>query len=122
MYSVLRTQYSVLSADNHSYPPAMPPYLCALVLAILAGCSAPADPNAELNLAAQIAQVRNGTTDRIQIEQSPLTDADLEQLADLTTLRELLIDHEESRITACRHQVPRRSAEAGPSADPRPGH
>jgi hypothetical protein len=76
----------------------------ALVAAGLSlGCHAPvrdaAEP-AESSWDDQIARVRSGQSDRIQIEQTPLTDDDLQRLAGLANLRELLVDHAQSTITA----------------------
>jgi len=64
---------------------------------VFTGCgSAPSEPT----LAEQIAAVRAGQSDRIQIEHTVLTDDDLRQITELTQLRELLLDNAESRFTA----------------------
>jgi hypothetical protein len=69
---------------------------CVFV-SIFSGCQ-PA--GRESSFSSQISAVQAGKSDRILIEHSPLTDNDLAQLADLTALRELLIDHPESTIKA----------------------
>lgn len=65
--------------------------------ALLAGCE---QGQRELSLAEQAAAVRAGASDRIQIEQTRLTDEHLAELAGLENLRELLLDHPESRFSA----------------------
>jgi len=75
-------------------------YMIAVVCTsqlMLTGCgSAPSEPT----LAEQIASVRAGQSDRIQVEQALLTDDDLRQITRLGPLRELLLDNADSRFTA----------------------
>jgi hypothetical protein len=54
----------------------------------------------EPTLIAQVALVRAGESDRIQIEQSALFDGDLGIVAGLANLRVLLIDHPQSHFSA----------------------
>ncbi|MDX1945703.1 MAG: hypothetical protein SFU86_09845 [Pirellulaceae bacterium] len=54
----------------------------------------------ESSVEAQIVLVEAGTIDRIQVKQTPLADPDVAKLAGLAKLRELLIDHRDSRVTA----------------------
>ena len=81
-----RTRYLVLST-----------FLCLL------GCDSPdaipAANDSEASFAGQIAAVGAGKSDRIQVESAPLADADLAELANLPSLRELLVDHADSRMT-----------------------
>jgi len=56
--------------------------------------------NAEPNFSAQATAVREGRADRIHSESTLLTDQDLAEAAGLAALRELLVDHPESRITS----------------------
>lgn len=90
---VLSPQYSALSTQ----------YLALAAVVFVAGCDSTPDvssaDHAEPSLAEQIIQVRSGASDRILIEETPLSDANLIELAGLVPLRELLIDHPESRIT-----------------------
>ncbi len=77
--------------------------LCVVGATILAGCGSqmPDDSaSVEPTWSAQVAMVRAGRSDQIQIEQSPLFDNNLESLAGLGNLRVLLIDHQESRFSA----------------------
>ena len=69
-----------------------------VVLALIAGCHRSADDGN--NLAAQVEVVRKGISDRIHIEKQPITDAELASIANLPSLRELLIDDPNSAITA----------------------
>jgi hypothetical protein len=72
--------------------------------ALIAGCN-PAPPPAapiasnEPALAEQIAQARSGATDRIQLENHPVSDEDLAKLTDLPSLAVLLLDHDDNAIT-----------------------
>jgi hypothetical protein len=79
-------------------------YLLFLAILLLAGCdstsNAPSPGDVEPSFAEQVAGVRDGKSDRIQAEAAALADDDLAGLAGLTTLRELLIDHPQSRVTA----------------------
>jgi hypothetical protein len=70
----------------------------ATLLALLcAGCGGAVER--EPSLAQQAAAVREGTTDRIQLESTRLSDDDLAELPGLENLRELLLDHPDSRFT-----------------------
>ena len=69
------------------------------------GCAKPSvtepqSASAESSFAAQVAAVRAGESDRIQIEQGTLSDQDLAELNGLDQLAELLIDDPNSRISA----------------------
>jgi hypothetical protein len=74
-----------------------------LLLVFTVGCNsgehATAEPT-ELSLAEQVAAVRSGKSDRIQLEQTPLSDDDLQGMSELSNLRELLIDDVRSKVTA----------------------
>lgn len=88
---VLRTQYLVL---------------IGLLAAAFAGCSSQRSSAvetpaiAEPSFSDQLAAVRNGAAVRIQVEASPLSDRDLQQLAGADVLHTLQVDHPDSRITA----------------------
>jgi hypothetical protein len=83
-------------------PLCLPAGLLAIVAA--AGCQptlpSASDQRAEPTLVEQMAAVHGGKSDRIQLEHTPLSDTDLETLAELTELRELLIDEPSSLISA----------------------
>jgi hypothetical protein len=77
------------------------PFIVAIVLAIAAWLIVSYWPAAnapqvkqppELSWEAQLAAVKNGETDRIEITEQPVGDEQLKQLAGLNALRELLID------------------------------
>jgi hypothetical protein len=91
---VLSTQYFVLSA------------LILLVAIVCSGCSEPpssaveAPAIAEPSFADQLDAVRRCVAVRIQVEASPLSDRDLQQLAGADLLHTLQVDHADSRITA----------------------
>jgi len=77
--------------------------LCVVGATSLVGCGSRAEGDSasvEPALSAQVALVRAGESDQIQIEQSPLNDRDLESLAGLSSLRVLLIDHPKSHFSA----------------------
>lgn len=72
------------------------------VLVAMVGCGSPSrppPPAQEPSLAEQAQWVRAGQLEQIQVEYTPLWDADLKQLAGLTGLRTLLVDHPQSRVT-----------------------
>lgn len=80
-------------------------FFCGLLaITLAAGCQLSSPPaaehHAEQTLDEQIATVREGALDRIQIEHSPLSDDDVGRLSELTSLRELLIDESSSTISA----------------------
>ena len=56
--------------------------------------------SSEPTLAKQVADVRAGTSDRIQLTRTPVNDNDLAAIHELTGLRELLIDDARSCVTA----------------------
>lgn len=71
-------------------------------MVVLAGCGGPPPrplPAPEPTLQEQVALVREGKLDQIQVEHTPLTDADLRQLAGLRDLKALLVDHPGSRVS-----------------------
>jgi hypothetical protein len=73
------------------------------IVAALTGCGRDVQGDStskEMSWGEQAAMVRAGTSDQIQIEQTPLFDEDLEAIAGLETLRVLLIDHPHSRFSA----------------------
>jgi hypothetical protein len=70
-----------------------------LAAAVLAGCNAQPTLQ-ESTLKEQAALVRSGQSDRILIEHTVLTDDDLQELASLPTLKELLLDSNHSRFTS----------------------
>jgi Leucine-rich repeat (LRR) protein len=75
--------------------------LLAVVIAV--GCNrqpSAAAEKPEASFAEQAALVRTGEIERIQLDNTPLTNEDLASVAGLTNLRELLIDDPHSRITA----------------------
>ncbi|MEX2174993.1 MAG: hypothetical protein WD872_11570 [Pirellulaceae bacterium] len=76
----------------------------SLVLTMLGGCTRQADVQpaaiSEPTLAAQIAAVERGQSTRIQVETQALSDQDLQQLAKLDGLEELLIDRPAGQVTA----------------------
>jgi hypothetical protein len=74
--------------------------LVALVSVSCSGTHQRQSMHAEASLAMQIAAVRDGKSDQIQLEHTPLSDDDLQALADLDNLHTLLIDDPDSRITA----------------------
>ena len=77
--------------------------LTLLIAFSLAGCRpvGKSEPTkSEPSLAAQMAAVRAEKSDQIQMEQTPVDDDDLRDLASLTNLRVLLLDHPASRISA----------------------
>jgi len=77
--------------------------LCAFGAMAESGCGSRAEGDSasvEPALSVQVGLVRAGESDQIQIEQSPLGDSDLESVADLSSLRVLLIDHPNSRFSA----------------------
>ena len=55
--------------------------------------------SSEPTFAEQVAAVRAGTNDRIQLTRTPVNDDDLAAINELTNLRELLIDDPRSRVT-----------------------
>jgi len=72
------------------------------VLAVV-GCGANAEQSAgetEQPLAAQMAAVRAGVGDTIQLEHTPLTDRDLATIGELKKLRVLLLDDPRGRFSA----------------------
>lgn len=74
-----------------------------LVAAVAAGCTKATPrqaPVREPSLAAQVELVRAGKLDQIQLESTPVSDGDLQQVAGLTALRSLLLDDPRSVITA----------------------
>src|SRR5262245_59949590 len=79
------------------------PYAVLALAAIVStsGCTqvSPSPNYQEPSLAAQAAQVRLGTSDRILVEQTPLHDNDLQALSGLSNLRVLLVDHPDSTFT-----------------------
>jgi hypothetical protein len=54
----------------------------------------------ESSLAEQIAEVVAGKSDQIHVSTTPLVDADLIAIGDAQSLRVLMIDHDDSRMTA----------------------
>ena len=84
-YFVLSTQYLVLGAA---------------VSAVAAGCTRHGSSSQELSLASQIAAVKAGQSDQIQVEHAPLCDDDLAALAGLEKLSALLLDHPQSQFSA----------------------
>lgn len=76
--------------------------LSVAMLAACTGCTGKphASLSEELSLAAQIAAVKDRTSDQIQVEEFPVADAELTQLAGLDKLRVLLLDHPDSRFSA----------------------
>jgi hypothetical protein len=111
-YSVSNTQYLESCArssfrddrERNRYRPSMNQRpLCLVAVSLLvAGCQPPPSiaTDSEQTLPTQIALVQSGKSDRIHLEHTPLSDADLKPLADLTELRELLIDDPSSAISA----------------------
>lgn len=71
-------------------------------LGLSAGCG-PAPPGAhrasEASLEEQIAAVERGDSTRIEIAQTPLGDADAAALGKVVALKELLVDHSDSRFS-----------------------
>src|SRR5262245_41183940 len=68
----------------------------------LVGCTTVGknDPaQSEEPFAAQVANVRSGKTDQIQVEQVTLRDDELRELAELQNLRVLLLDHPGCRFS-----------------------
>lgn len=65
--------------------------------AFILGCSS--EPP-EASLAQQAADVRAGSSDRIQVQYVALGDDDLHTLTGLAGLRELLLDNDQNRLTA----------------------
>jgi hypothetical protein len=78
------------------------PLCLVAVILFIAGCQPPPPiaTDYEQILPTQIAAVQGGKSDRIHLEHKPLSDADLKSLAELTELRELLIDEPSSAISA----------------------
>jgi len=70
---------------------------CASGWCLFAGCEA---APGEAPLKEQATAVRENKSDRILIEQAVVTDDDLQELAGLANLRELLLDNAESRFSA----------------------
>ena len=66
----------------------------------LVGCATEsAQTPAEANLTAQIADVRDGRSDQILLENTAVADADLAQLSDLPSLHVLLLDSDRNAIS-----------------------
>ncbi|MBC7852721.1 MAG: hypothetical protein IAF94_04720 [Pirellulaceae bacterium] len=64
----------------------------------LPGCSPPA-VTAEPSLAEQLSAIRNGSTDVILLESTPLSDPDLDVFVNVPGLRILQLDHSENKLT-----------------------
>lgn len=87
-----QTQYSVLST-----------WYTVIGLALLittTGCLPPLGPSGEGSLGEQLAAIKAGYSDEIEITVTSISDDDLAQLASAPGLRVLLIDHPDSQITA----------------------
>src|SRR5262245_36553237 len=79
------------------------PVLVLSIAVVFVSCSARDQDrpmHAEISLARQIGAVRAGKSDEVQLEHTPLTDDDLQALAELENLRVLLIDDPRSQVTA----------------------
>src|SRR4051812_33930202 len=73
---------------------ATPRFFSLIFLGCLAsGCQHKPQPPSEPTLAEQVADVRSGQSDRIQLEQHAVTDADVAQIGSLEHLQALLLDH-----------------------------
>lgn len=80
-----------------------------LALVVLVGCSRPVETPAQLeseqnqpvepDFAAQVATVKAGQSDRIQIEAQPISDEELQSLAGLENLEVLILDYPTNAIT-----------------------
>src|SRR6478609_9387565 len=69
-----------------------------LSLLFLPGCSPPALTK-EPSLAEQLTAIRNGSTDIVLVESTPLTDQDLTLIRDVPGLRVLQLDHVDNKLT-----------------------
>jgi hypothetical protein len=69
-----------------------------LSLLFLPGCSPPAE-TAESSLAEQLTAIRNGSTDIVLVETTPLTDQDLTLIRDVPGLRVLQLDQADNKLT-----------------------
>jgi len=69
-----------------------------LSLLLLPGCSPPAE-TAEPSLAEQLTAIRNGSTDIVLIESTPLSDQELALIQDVPGLRVLQLDHADNKLT-----------------------
>ena len=69
-----------------------------LSLPILPGCSSPAE-TVESSLAEQLTAIRNGSTDIVLVESTPLSDQDLALIRDVPGLRVLQLDHADNKLT-----------------------
>ena len=74
--------------------------LCPIILSlpILPGCSSPAE-TVEPSLAEQLTAIRNGSTDIVLVESTPLSDQDLALIRDVPGLRVLQLDHADNKLT-----------------------
>lgn len=64
----------------------------------LSGCSPPAVTK-EPSLAEQLTAIRNGSTDIVLVESTPLSDQDLAVIRDVPGLRVLQLDHADNKLT-----------------------
>src|SRR5262245_28010173 len=70
---------------------------------VAAGCTGPQDAsskNHELSFAAQVAELREGSGDTIQVEETALRDSDLRTLSNAVSVRVLLLDHPAGEFSA----------------------